>query len=245
MALAMLAPSISNAEVGARDKMMAPRPSSSMPARPAFSCDKIDTMAAGFKTHMVERADSFGTKKEDVKTKFEAEKGKRMGQLSTKRTDMDGKRQEAYTALRAKATTSAQKAAVETFVATVDDLVEKRRVAVDAAITSFENEVALLGTEVQSTMSSLRTSFSTDIDALFANAKATCTAGGGAAEVQAVIKDGIADMKAKRTSGRTDTDFRTKLDVLRKTREAAVKVAVDDFTAGMTKAKADLKAALQ
>lgn len=236
---ALLVPAVSQAALGDR----AVRTGSSTGTRVAFSCDTIDTMQTKFLTQLDARAVAIAGRPQ-LGDKVETGKAARLAQLETTRETNDERREAAYDALRGKASTTAQKAAVTTFVAEVEALVVERKAAVDAAIAAFEAGVDDMKADLDGAVSTAKSTAKSEITALFAEAKAACTETSTAAEIQTLIRTGLTELKADRSSMGRDGSFRTALEALRATRKTAIEAAHAEFRTGMDAAKAELKASL-
>ena len=96
-----------------------------------------------------------------------------------------------------RASTDAQRAAVATFVETVQAALDTRRAAVDAAINDFEDGAYLLWDEREADVASFVSDLEADIAALFDEAQTSCNDGMGQKEVREMVRAGIADLRGE------------------------------------------------
>ncbi len=207
-------------------------------------CSEIKTMQTGALARLDERANAIGGRHTERRTGIDTKRAERMKTLMTKRSEHEATRAIQYAALRARASTTEQKAAVETFTTAVETLVTARKAAVDAAIKSFEDGVAVLRPKIDTATIDRKTQVKADLDTIFNNAEAACTSGKTGPEVRAVIQAGMEAMRTKRTDTKGEYSFKDDFEALRATRKAAEEKAQSDFKTGFEIAKTALKTAL-
>lgn len=168
----------------------------------------------------------------------------RLDKLDDHRDQWDENRDQRYDKLEARATTTAEKAAVTTFEANIDAAVKTRRAAVDAAVKTFQDGVNTLLANRQSTVDASFTTLKSAYDAALAKAKASCDGGTAAATVRATF---VADIKAANQAfadaTKPSTSLQASVEALRKTRDASVKAAIDAFQKTLNAEMVKLKAA--
>ncbi len=250
VAAAIVMPNVSNAqffggkrpEGSAIPQQGARLSTSSMGARPAFSCSNIEMMKTKALEMMETRAKNLEGKPR-LGGKVETGKAERLAALEAERAKHEDTREKHYEALRARATTDEQKAAVEEFIDTVEGLVAERQAAVDAAIAAFEAGVEDLKGDSNSAVGDMKAKVEADIESIFDEVEASCTDSSTAADIQAAIRAGFEEMRNSRTKPE-ENSFKTKFEALRTARMNTTKAAIDEFAAGMKEAQEALKAAL-
>lgn len=213
-------------------------------ARAQIFCNRLNATAARLSTLRSERE----AKLEEVRSARDARIAERRAERdaarTAKRSEWDKRRAEHYAKLSERATTDAQRAAVEEFQKTVEAAVAARRAAVDAAVLDFRNGVkdaiAARRTSVDAAIARLRTS----IENAIAKAKEDCAAGVDPFTVRETL---ITSIKQARDQYQQDLGEAEKIgETVRKlaeTKHAAVKAAVEQFRATLEEARAKLKAA--
>ncbi|MFA6475827.1 MAG: hypothetical protein WCV68_00265 [Candidatus Paceibacterota bacterium] len=219
--------------------------------------EKIKTVGANICTNLVTKLENQNKKLADQLSKFQMRKDEQSQKISENRLNADERRlgvrakvdenrDNRFSKLEARASTTEQKAAIATFRATLASTTEARRVAVDAAVKAYRASVdQTLGTRktaVQAAQTTLRAS----IDSILVKAKADCSANVSNQTIRKTVNDGI--KAARQKFAETVKTLDKKADVL-KTATEARKTAVDkaekDFKTAYDKALADLKAAFQ
>ncbi len=207
-------------------------------------CSNIESMRTKALGRLTTRVTEIQGKKGDHKTKFEAGRIERHDKLAAFRTTADSTRQERYTKLMAYASTTDQKSAVTTFQTEVERLVTIRKAAIDVAIKTFEDAVFALQTENEAKVTVFGTTIQSDITKIFDDAAASCTAQKTGPEVLAQIK---AAMDAKRAARDIDKAAHVpgeQFKALQATRKASVEAAKTAFKAGLDAARVTLEASL-
>ena len=206
-------------------------------------CSNISTLRDRTLSHLSSRVTEIQGKRGEHQTKFQAGRALRHTTLTTNRLERDANRQARYEKLRSHASTTAQTAAVNTFQTEVERLVTERKAAVDVAIAAFEDSAATLQTKSDAAVSTFSTTLQTDINKIFDDATASCTAGTKGADVVSAMKAAFAAKKAARENDSKAHVVRDEFKALQATRKAAVEAAVAKFKTGMDAATANLKAA--
>ncbi len=191
------------------------------------------------------------------KNELETKRGERSSDLSTKRGEIDNERdaarskadserQQQYDTLMAKATTDAQKAAVEEFKTTVEQAVATRRSAQDAARQAYRDGVDAVLSGQKATIDAGLTDLQAAIESAIEKAKASCLAGTSVDEVKATLES---DLKTARDTFKaareSNTGVSDQIKALEETRKAAVQAAVDEFKSTVAAAKTTLELAFE
>ncbi len=216
--------------------------------RPAMTgdfCASIDTTRDKFLASLQTRASAIEGKQSGRQGTMETGAAERKATLEVKRAEYDAAREERYDSLRSKATTDSQEAAVEEFATTVELLVDDRKEAIDDAIETFETAVEALKTSLDSVTGTLADEVESDINAIFDEAEAACGDDTTPAEIRAMISEGMAVMKAERTTERESYTFKTEFEALRAARLASEKAAIATFQASLKTATAELKTSFE
>ena len=206
-------------------------------------CTSLPALRTKALTHLSDRVATIEEKKSDRQTKFEAGRTERHDKLAAGRTSRDAERAARYEKLRGRASTTEQATAVNTFAAEVERFVAVRKAAVDAAIKTFEDAVFALQTTNQAAVADFSVTMQADINKIFDDATASCSAGKTGPEVMAEVK---AAMEAKRTARLNDVKAHassSQFKVLQDARKASVEAAKTAFKTGLDAASVDLKKA--
>jgi hypothetical protein len=215
-----------------------------MPER-AFSCSSIGTMETATLAKVTERTTSITGAAANRNTERLAQKNARLAKLETERGNREKQRMDRYESMRAKATTTEQKAAVETFVETVEKLVADREKAIDAAIAAFENGVEGLRSEQDTVATTLSGAVTSEVRAIFDEAKKACTDTSTVVEIRQIVSDGMKDLRARHQADRANYTFRDEFEALRSQRRAAEQAAMAAFTDGLAGATETLKSSIR
>ena len=165
--------------------------------------------------------------------------------LEAARSKADAARQSNFAQLESKATTSAQKSAVQTYEAAVMSAVATRRAANDQARTTFRSALlGLLGAH-RGQVDTQATAFSTAVKSAEDSATAACQA--TPAEGASIRATFQAAMKTARqtyiTSRQEDSKLGSQIAQLAHTRDEAIKANDTAFLAATKSAREALKAA--
>lgn len=199
-------------------------------------CENIDTARANVLARLTER-----TPDGNRRGQYETRRNERLEKLGTNRENRDQNRDTKYERLRAAADTDEKKAAVEEFIDTVESLVATRKTAVDAAIAVFEETVDGLLDEREDAVATYAETIEDEINRIFDEAEAACEDGDSAADVRTAIQSGLSTMREDIKNDREKYSYKDELEAARKTREVAVKAAMDEFKRGYEDAKAILR----
>lgn len=164
--------------------------------------------------------------------------------LADLRKQWDQNRDQQFAKLEARATTDAQKQAVQTFETTIRAAITARRSAIDAAIETFRTGLAQVLTQRQTKVATAISSFQTSVDAAINKAKSDCGSGMDPKTVRAAF---IASLKTARTQFQTDRQaidkLATNVQPLVTARRTAIEAAVQTFKTAAEQARTALKTA--
>jgi len=206
-------------------------------------CANVETQRTKAIGRVTDRVKTIEGKKSDRKTKFAAGRTERHDKLAAARATHDTERQTHYAKLMTRASTTEQKAAVTAFQTEVERLVTVRKAAVDAAIKSFEDGVAALQDSNDTAVTTFSTTMQADINKIFDDATASCTAGKKGPEVRAQVQAALEAKRAARATEPKVLAIHDQLVALQTTRKAAVDAAIAAFKTDMDAATATLKKA--
>lgn len=208
-------------------------------------CDNIDTVLSKMNEVRGDVRDGRDEKRETRDAKMADKRGTKTAALDDRRASHDENRSAAYEKMYSRATTTEQKAAVDTFKAAVEAAVAKRKAAVDAAITAYRSAVDKLLSDRRAAVDSAAATHKSAIEAAQAKAKADCASGVDPATVRSSLRNSIQEANiAFKEAAKRPEDLKQQVEALRDTRDAAVKAALDTFKAEYETAKNALKAAL-
>jgi hypothetical protein len=194
---------------------------------------------------IVEREQKLSTRKAERDARIAKQRTTQDSRLATTRGNGDEQRANQYTRLVGKATTDAQKAAVETYKKTITTAITARRTAVNTAIDTFQAgmDTALAGhkTALDAALALFKTSLATTTE----KAKTDCAATTPDTKTirQNYVK-AVQDAHAKLKSDRAAIPgLSAQVNTLTSTRKAAVEKTFADFKTAADAAKLALKAA--
>lgn len=202
-------------------------------------CQNIDAIATRITTDMTARDTKFDGRQSDRLAKISERRINRDETRVENRGNRDEKHDTRIDALMAKADTDAERAAVNTFEATLNSAVTTRRNAVDAAVKTFRAGVDNLVNGKFGTLDSAVAAFRSAVDSAIAQAKADC----------AVDKDPkpefMASMKTARDNFKNARPeaIKAELKVLVDARKASIDSAITTFKSTMQTAMETLKTA--
>lgn len=149
-----------------------------------------------------------------------------------------------FSDLQAKATTDAQKAAVQTYINTMTTAINTRETANAAARSAYRTAVQNLLSSQQSTISAQLTTFSNAVNAAEAAAQSGCTSSPTENNNRMIF---VAAMKAARlayvSDRKGDSGLTSQVKALAATRDSAIKTNDQNFEAVAKTAAGFLKAA--
>lgn len=208
-------------------------------------CTNIDTAVSRINDARGKAQEKKTENRMDKSGKLVERRGTKDGKLDDKRSEHDANRSAAYAKMYEKATTTAQKAAVDAFKTTIEASVTKRKAAVDTAIATFRTSADKLITDRTAAVDAAAATHKAAVDAAIAKAKADCAAGTDAATVRSTLQASLkAANEAFRTAAKRPEDLDDQVKALRETRDAAIKSAMTTFKSEYDAAKATLKTAL-
>lgn len=217
------------------------------PAAGASFCTNIDKATAQIQTRLTEvdaQVAAFGSERKVAKTERWDSQNDKLGE---KRDTANTNRNAGYDKLYAKASTTEQTAAADTFKATVEAAVTTRKAAVDAAVQAYRDGIDTAIANFSTNLSTAHTTFKSSVDAAIAKAKADCAAGVDSVTVRSTLSSSIKaaqDMfKASREGLRSSKPIQTTQKELAATRKAAIDKAIADFKTTVQTASTALKAA--
>jgi len=208
-------------------------------------CTNVTSYAARITEALTKNKANLENRQEKNKENFQERYAKRSQTLTQARVLGDADREEIYTKLMAKATTDAQKQAVQQFKATVETAVTARRSAVDVAVKAYWDALDASLNGRQSSVDSAKQTFTNAINTAVAAAQSACAGGTDPATVRTQFN---ATVKAAKTQFSTDRKaidkYGPQVKAIVTTRNAEVKKAFDAFRATMEQARTALKASL-
>lgn len=181
---------------------------------------------------------------QERRTNWETRKSDQDAKLAQLRTQWNANRDAQFTALEAKATTDAQKAAVKTFEATVKEAISAREAAVDGAKATFRAGVEKLIDQNGQGKTDNREAFQAAVKTAFDQAQASCDKGTDPATVRTQLRAALEKAKSnfqsgKQTVPKVGTDIQALIDARNKTMNDAMTA----FRQTMEQARTALKTA--
>ena len=210
-------------------------------------CASVDEIGERFVGRMSSHQTEYDRKRIEIRTKLSARLNERMARVAVARQATDVKRLDAEGTLLAKASSEAQKAAVDEYIAALNDAMRARRSAADAAVASYR---AALDAEIQAREGLVKSAldiFLTDGDFAISQAKADCAS--GTAKPLDIRINYIAHMNSARSkmvnSIKSIESRKDALLLLINARKADIAEAVTSFTSATPKTHKKLLNTLQ
>ncbi|MDD5251746.1 MAG: hypothetical protein PHT12_03870 [Patescibacteria group bacterium] len=243
LALSLLMPMAVAAE---EDSGAAARPSAVRAQRNFCTVLTARPLNERFATQIQQREKNLTTRRTEVNKRLKDNRAQRDSKLEGLRVQQDQKRGGAVDALQEKFKGEEQKQAILKFQAAVAAAAEVRRAAVDASTAAYRKGLDDALASRKTAVDAAVTAFRTAVKAAEDKAKADCAVTG--ADPVAVREVMRVSVEAARTQFKTALQAAEKVGPqasdLAKTRQDAVKKAMDDWKAAVEKARDELKTAL-
>ena len=208
-------------------------------------CARIDAITTKVSTGIAEREAKYLAKRGEGRGKLAERFENRDMKRTENRSEWDTRRDEWRTKFGEKATTTAQKAAVEKFITDMDTSIAARRSIVDGAVKSFRSGLEVAVVARQSSVDTALLTFKQETDAAVTKAKSDCTSG---VAPQVARDTYVSAMKAAREKMRATVKAidakKETLKPLAETRRITIEKAVADFKVLAEKAREELKKSL-
>lgn len=201
-------------------------------------CDNVDENREQALVRLAEREAM--TDRSDT---YESRRAERLRDLEATRSQADTARADRYDALRERATSDAQREAVDAFARSVESLVETRRATIDGAIDTFETTVESLLEERSTAIAATAADIEAEIERLFAAAADDCADGERPAQVRAELISGLRDLRTEQRAERDRYAFREDFQAARSERRATTADAWETFRDDLAAAKDELREA--
>ncbi|OGL32556.1 hypothetical protein A3F64_01250 [Candidatus Saccharibacteria bacterium RIFCSPHIGHO2_12_FULL_42_8] len=208
-------------------------------------CLAIDKIVSKVHTQLDERKSKVESKRASLAAESSSKQAERDKELATKRAEWDAQRQENFQRLRSKAVTSAQKEAVENYVAAISEAISVRRSANDAAHATYRAELeALKATLKQSVETNISTT-SSNISQAISDAKAACESGESSVDtIRQNLKKALEEARTQSKTNRQSTVKSEQLKAIVNKRNESVKANAAAFEQATKEARENLKAAI-
>jgi hypothetical protein len=220
------------------------KPAPSLRVEPQALCTKLGDVTGPVSSETASRFkkldENFGNRNDKVvdhASKVET-------RIAEQRAKADAKRQEHFSNIDSKATTT-QKQAVTAFQTAIKDAVAKRRAAVDAANTAYKQAVLVTLKQRQTQLRTAAAAYQTSVTTAVNRAKASCTAGAKPAVVRETLQAGLKAARQRLETARKAAIKVGNQGTLKATRKAAIDKANADFKASVQQALTTLKVALK
>jgi hypothetical protein len=208
-------------------------------------CKKFDSLDAKFSSSFGAHSGSLKEKEDGRVAQLKESRNGRDVKMDEKRNDWDLKDDEYYSKLESRAKNEAQLKAVATFRTAITKAVNDRRVATDAALAVYRKGVDQLLISRRTAIETLVKNYETGMKALFAKAKADCTAGVDGKKVRTNLKDGVGQVKNTfKTNRQTIEALNEKISPILAEKKQALIRADANFKAAVKRAQAELRVTL-
>lgn len=205
-------------------------------------CAQVDTITERLTTNLSQRVERARARHQAQEGQVDDRREERLSKLTTARATADNAREQRYEKLREQAASNAHLSAVETFVSTVETLVDERRASIDAAIDTFESTVATLEAERNSETESFINDMESAIAGAIDTARSACENGDDAVEVRKALMTGLEEARTGFAQRRETYTYREQLQEAREARQNAFETAWEEFRTGFNTAQEELKA---
>jgi hypothetical protein len=207
-------------------------------------CSRINDVVQKITTQTQQKQGSVASKKTELMQKVRERADKKEANLEKARTSSDDALKKMLGKLKATATTDAQKQAVITYESAIKTATQTRRAAVDKAISDYEAALSQFTVSRNQAFTTAGETFTTALKTAATKAQTDCAAQMDSSVVQKTFNSSI------RTAQQTFDKSRKAMDTmigdvqkLIKTRDAAIKKAMDEFKKTSNAAAKTLKAA--
>jgi hypothetical protein len=237
LALAAVPVSLSASMVTAIDKPAA----QSSTARTSEFCTNLPATISRVNSNMGSLQSKLDTAWNNRNTQISSNDAKWDQALAADQAKWAAQRQTQFSELQAKATTDAQKAAVQTYITTLTNAISTRESANAAARTTFRDGLTNLLTTQRSNITSQVATFTDAVNAAEAAAQSACAS--DASPRTTFISAMKSARQAFETDRKGDSSLGTQVKALAATRDAAIKANNTAFKNTATAAATALKAA--
>jgi hypothetical protein len=207
-------------------------------------CTGISTYYDKLTKKMSERSANFTAKKAERANRWQERIKLNATRLTDIRKNADAALANSLNNLKAKATTDAQKAAIEAFSKAEQEAVAKKRSAVDGARTTFLAGMQKSITENKAETEAVTATFKNSIASAFKTAESSCAGGTDSAAAMSTFRASVKTAQQQMASDRrTKSKLSTAVDPLIQARKATMEKARTEFRGTMESALQTLKAA--
>jgi FAD/FMN-containing dehydrogenase len=218
--------------------------SSTLPPNMEAFCTAFTNAKARLKTEIVEKEAAVTTYLDTLPEDLGNERNGRDAKLEEARSEADQLRSEEYVRLLARADGDKEQAAVKDYQQQVEDAVEARRDAIDAAIVKFRTGVDGLIAKRKKTMQSARDAFAFAVNAALVKLETDCAQNVATVTIRSDFEASLQRARTKLTGDRQVTEsMQGTLKSLADTQKVSVAVATEVFQIELTAAKGELKQA--
>ncbi|NTW45920.1 MAG: hypothetical protein HGB18_02570 [Candidatus Moranbacteria bacterium] len=205
-------------------------------------CGRFADVTARMAERMTEAENRVSDRIRNREGSVEDRRDTRDEELSAIRSRQDARRIEWYGKLVDRALSDEQKEAVEKFRKTVDQAVEDRRDAVDAAIAAFRSGVDSLVSGKKGVAEDAVEEFRKSVDAAVAQAKADCESGKDPETIRNSFRDSLKAARTRLAERRKAAEgIGSQVEALAKTQNEAVREAQETFRKTFEQALTDLR----
>ena len=219
---------------------------SNLPMMQGNFCTRMANSSFEINSKLTKAEDNRGSVRLDILAKLKQRKDVRAQEIQTKRDEAKTNFEKLITNLQAKATTDAEKTAVDVFKTSVANALTTRKTAVDAAVNTYQDALdALIGNR-EDVIKTAAATFKSAVTSAIATAKADCTAGTDPATVRTTF---MASLKSANEAFRSAVQVKVQgqnnqqIEALAKTRNDAIKAANNAFKQSLKQARDTLKTA--
>jgi hypothetical protein len=205
-------------------------------------CENIDAITSKISSDLIDKGGKFDGKKSDRLAKISERRTHRDETRVDNRAERDVKHDTRIDALMAKADTDAERAAVNTFEATLNSAVNTRRNSVDAAVKTFRTGVDNLVNGKFAALDAAVAAFKSSVESAITTAKADCAANKDPKTVRTTFMASIKSARDAFKDARPEL-IKTEIQTLANARKASIDAAITTFKSTMQNAMETLKTA--
>jgi len=205
-------------------------------------CSQIDKALVYLDT----KAINFGEKKEDAVNNRTEKREDHRSEVDTRRADNEVKRNNQLEELSKRATTDAQKAALEAFRTSMNTALTERKKTVDAILLAHRTDIDKVVAARKTGAGEALVTLKADIEAVKTQAKSDCTNNIAGDTVRTNLKNAIQKAQEKfRETMKSLEKVKDVSEASRETRKQELQKAEDTFKKSVEDARNNLKAALK
>ncbi len=209
-------------------------------------CSALAVTKSKLETRVTEKESAVNAYLDTLSDNLENERNGRDAKLEEARSEADQLRSEGYAQLMDRADGDNESDAVEDYQKRVEEAIDDRRDAIDAAVLEFRTETDTLIAKRKSAMQTARDNFKASVGAAVAKLETDCTNGVATATILSNFKESLMSARTKLASDKKAAEsMQGEIRKLVETRKTRVALAVKTFQAELLAANTELQQAFE